>query len=232
MSRAQLRVDVPPDVDVEDRVVGPLTFRHLGYLACAGGGAAAALLHPGPVSIAVGTLLVLVGLVGACWRPQGRPLDGWLAPAWAYRKRTRGSPRDDSVPELTGDEEQPVDPKPASGPLDRLRVQCRRLRPYRPNALNVTCPQLPCRRRLLAAGSALAVAAVVATVATSREPHQAPPPNPAKSVPSPVAPPLPPPTTTPPTTTPPTSEQPPAVPPTGEEIDDAVDALFDWLTGT
>lgn len=81
-------VVVPGDLDVEDRLVGPVTFRMAAWLAAAAGGVALVATSRGaPALVALGLLLVVVGVGGACWRPGGRPVGAWVVPLLAYRKR-------------------------------------------------------------------------------------------------------------------------------------------------
>ena len=84
-------VPVPPDVDVEDRLVGRLTFRHLGYLLAAGGGAAIAISSSPLVLRIIGALLSGVAATGAIWRPGGRPIDAWVLPLLRYVRRQRAA---------------------------------------------------------------------------------------------------------------------------------------------
>jgi len=83
-------VVVPGDLDVEDRLAGPVTFRMAAWLAAAAAGVALVVASRGAVAVAgLGVLLVAVGLAGAWWRPGGRPVAAWAAPLLAYRKRSR-----------------------------------------------------------------------------------------------------------------------------------------------
>ena len=85
-------VHVPADIEVEDRLVGPVTARMSGWLAVASAGAVLATVRwPEPVAVAAGALLATVGALGALWRPGGRPVTGWLAPLLAYRGRRRST---------------------------------------------------------------------------------------------------------------------------------------------
>jgi hypothetical protein len=78
-------VIVPGDVDVPDRLLGSLTFGAAGWLAVGVAGAAlGAARWPAPLPVALGVLLVVLGSVGAFWRPGGRPLGAWILPAVAY----------------------------------------------------------------------------------------------------------------------------------------------------
>jgi hypothetical protein len=82
-------VVVPGDLDIEDRLAGPVTFRMAAWLAAAAAGVALVVASRGAVAVAgLGVLLVAVGLVGAWWRPGGRPVAAWAAPLLAYRKRS------------------------------------------------------------------------------------------------------------------------------------------------
>lgn len=94
-------VVVPGDLDVEDRLVGPVTFRMAAWLAAAAAGVALIAAGHGAVpTTALGVLLVVVGVTGACWQPGGRPAAAWLAPMVAYRRRQRGrvTPEEDVAP--------------------------------------------------------------------------------------------------------------------------------------
>jgi hypothetical protein len=86
-------VSVPADLELDERLVGPITFRMAAWLAVAGTGVVLAALGPGPAAAAVGVLFVLAGLAGAFWAPAGRPALAWLRPLVAYRRRTGGSRR-------------------------------------------------------------------------------------------------------------------------------------------
>ena len=104
MSRDPVVVVVPGDLDVEDRIAGPVTFRMAAWLAAAAAGVALVVASRGAVAVVgLGVLLVAVGLAGAWWRPGGRPVAAWVAPLLAYRKRrpyvTAAEVEDDSEPE-------------------------------------------------------------------------------------------------------------------------------------
>lgn len=231
MSGSDLRVEVPPDVDVEDRVIGPLTFRHVGYLALAGAGAAVAVLHATLAAIVFGAMLVIVGTAGAAWRPQGRPLDTWLGPARAYRERTRSAAR------LTAAVPAPAPPtKPTARKrrVRRLRTAVTRLTPRLPAWVRNRQRSRPGRRAVVAAVAVMASAGAAATyIAAARSAtvprHDIQPVDVAQR-------------TSPPSTPRPTEATPrwsprlaPTLQPprdlTDQEIHDAVDALFDSLTG-
>lgn len=81
---------VPADLEVEDRIVGPITFRLAGWLATAAAGIAlSALCWPKiPVTV-LGALVALAGLAGGFARPGQRPLAWWTRPVAAYLHRAR-----------------------------------------------------------------------------------------------------------------------------------------------
>lgn len=247
MSGTELRVEVPPDVDVEDRVIGPLTFRHVGYLALAGGGAAVAVLHATIPAIVFGAVLVVVGTSGAAWRPQGRPLDTWLLPARAYRERTRqcitaiaelvpSAPTDTAVLPSTPTKQPLVEPVVAATAEPPRVPRARRARLPRP-ALSLPRPRLPRvpPARIVVATLLVAVAAAGAIVALPRTPVWPRRETPPFGV-QPAAPPASP-------RSPSSGGAPPAAPHvhpihpeqpaelSDQEVSDAVDTFFDWLTG-
>ena len=90
-------VPVPADLELEERLVGPVTFRMASWLA--GSAAGAVLLGVGGRSagrLVVGGPLLLLGLVGAFWRPGGRAAPSWLRPMTDYlhrRRAGRAAPR-------------------------------------------------------------------------------------------------------------------------------------------
>lgn len=102
MSRDPVVV-VPGDLDVEDRIAGPVTFRMAAWLAAAAAGVALlAAAHGAAAPTALGVVVVVVGITGAWWRPGGRPVAAWVAPLLAYRKRRRShgtAVDDDPMPE-------------------------------------------------------------------------------------------------------------------------------------
>lgn len=81
---------VPADLEVEDRIVGPVTFRLAGWLAAGAAGIAlATLCWPNiPVTV-LGGLVALAGLAGGFARPGRRPLAWWTRPVIAYLRRAR-----------------------------------------------------------------------------------------------------------------------------------------------
>jgi hypothetical protein len=115
MSRDPVVV-VPGDLDVEDRIAGPVTFRMAAWLAASAAGVALVAASRGAVATtALGVLLVVVGITGAWWRPGGRPVAAWLGPLLAYRKRrqsygTTAEVADAPAPEPT------VEPEPTAEP--------------------------------------------------------------------------------------------------------------------
>ena len=245
MSGTELRVEVPPDVDVEDRVIGPLTFRHVGYLALAGGGAAVAVLHGTVPAVLFGAVLVVIGTAGAAWRPQGRPLDTWLLPARAYRERTRRgitavaeilpAPTDSLVPPAPV--EQPlIEPPVASTPELLRETRTRRVRLRRP-ALSLPRqrrPRMP-PAHIVVATLLVAVAAAGALMVLPRAqgwPGRETPPVAVQRTAPPASPRSPSGGGAPPA--PPHAHpiQPgPAPELSDQEVSDAVDAFFDWITG-
>ncbi|MDT4922629.1 MAG: hypothetical protein QOG01_342 [Pseudonocardiales bacterium] len=125
MSRDPVVV-VPGDLDVEDRIAGPVTFRMAAWLAASAAGVALVVASRGAVAVAgLGVLLVAVGLAGAWWRPGGRPVAAWIAPLLAYRKRSRSyvtaaEVEDESAPEQVV-AEPAVSPEPRA-PRDVRRT--------------------------------------------------------------------------------------------------------------
>lgn len=79
-------VAVPAQVELDDRLVGPVTFRMAGWLAVAVLGVAL-VAGAGLSAAPAGGLLVAAGVAGAVCRPGDRPLTAWIAPLWAYRRR-------------------------------------------------------------------------------------------------------------------------------------------------
>lgn len=138
-------VVVPGDLDVEDRLVGPVTFRMAGWLAAAAAGVALVATGRGAVApTALGIVLAVVGLGGAWWRPGGRPAGAWLAPLLAYRRRRRHVPPTDMQASVSP--EQPSCPEPPTVPDVEVA------RPVDPRR----------RQRMLVLPLAVAVIAVVA----------------------------------------------------------------------
>jgi hypothetical protein len=108
MSRDPVVV-VPADLDVEDRIAGPVTFRMAAWLAAAAGGVALVATARGAVHLTVlGVVVIAVGLTGAWWRPGGRPVAAWIGPLLAYRKRRRGAVTVAPVEDATLPEPEPV----------------------------------------------------------------------------------------------------------------------------
>jgi hypothetical protein len=121
-------VVVPGDLDVEDRLVGPVTFRMTAWLAAAAGGVALVATSRGaPALVALGLLLVVVGVGGACWRPGGRPVGAWVVPLLAYRKRRAAGrvaaapPEEVAAPSAVTEDAQMSPPRLVNGAL-LLRV--------------------------------------------------------------------------------------------------------------
>jgi hypothetical protein len=129
-------VVVPADLDVEDRIVGPVTFRMAGWLAAAVVGVALVVAARGDIALTiVGVVLAAVGVAGAWLRPGGRPLGAWVVPLLAFRRRRRASdPPVDESPVETAQAEPPVDAESTNAvPL----VEVRPTRPARAAAVVV-----------------------------------------------------------------------------------------------
>jgi hypothetical protein len=73
--------EVPTHLNVEDTLLGKLTPSQLARLAGCLALAYAAwdqlALLPDPLRAGLAGALVLVGVLGACWRPEGCSLDAW-----------------------------------------------------------------------------------------------------------------------------------------------------------
>ena len=118
MSRDPIVV-VPGDLDVEDRIAGPVTFRMAAWLAAAVAGAALIAAGRGAIAPTVlGVALLAVGIAGAWWRPGGRPVAAWVAPLLAYRKR-----RSSYVPAAAVEDPapEPVVVEPEPEPMTKAR---------------------------------------------------------------------------------------------------------------
>lgn len=115
-------VVVPGDLDVEDRLAGPVTFRMAAWLTAAAAGVALVAAGHGAIpTTALGVLLVAVGVTGACWRPGGRPAAAWLAPMVAYRRRQRRRVKPDE--DVAPAEPVVVVPDEVARPTRRARTQ-------------------------------------------------------------------------------------------------------------
>lgn len=108
-------VVVPADLDVEDRIVGPVTFRMAAWLAAAVVGVALVVAARGDIALTtVGVVVAAVGVAGAWLRPGGRPLGAWIVPLLAFRRRRRaGEQPVDESPVETAQTEPPVDAESA-----------------------------------------------------------------------------------------------------------------------
>ena len=136
-------VVVSGDLDVEDRIAGPLTFRMAAWLAAAAGGVALVAASRGDVArVMLGTLLVVTGAAGAWARPGGRPLGAWVVPLLAYRRRRRAYAA-------------PVDDEPQARPVEAAEDAVE----------DVTVRRRPRRRSVVAVFLAVAVAVAAAGVA-------------------------------------------------------------------
>jgi hypothetical protein len=90
-------VAVPAELELDERLVGPVTFRMAAWLALGAAGAVLVALGPGRVMpVLLGLPMILLGAAGAFWRPGGRPALSWVGPLWSYRRRIRsGGQQDD-----------------------------------------------------------------------------------------------------------------------------------------
>lgn len=87
-------VVVPADLDVEDRIVGPVTFRLAGWLAASAAGAAlAALSWPAIAPTVLGGLVAVAGLAGGFVRLGVRPIGWWARPVATYLRRAHRARR-------------------------------------------------------------------------------------------------------------------------------------------
>lgn len=104
-------VVVPADLDVEDRIVGPVTFRMAAWLAAAVVGVALVVAARGDIALTtIGVVMAAVGVAGAWLRPGGRPLGAWIVPLLAFRRRLRASdPAVDESPVESAQPEPPMD---------------------------------------------------------------------------------------------------------------------------
>lgn len=81
-------VVVPADLDIEDRLAGPVTYRMAAWLAVGAAGIALAVFgRSAPVEV-TGVVVAVAGAAGGTWRPGGRPVAAWLRPLASYRRRT------------------------------------------------------------------------------------------------------------------------------------------------
>lgn len=126
---------VPAELEFEDRLAGPVTFRMAGWLAGAAAGVGLLVLARDQLWTALpGVLLVIGGLAGAVWRPAGRPAPAWLGPLWAYRQRRRAAPTDETQAASAGRgmadragaaafDPMPERPPTAPAPMDALSAE-------------------------------------------------------------------------------------------------------------
>jgi hypothetical protein len=157
-------VHVPADLEIEDRLAGPVTFRMAGWLAAAAAGVTL-LAEAGDRrwAAAPGLLLIAAGLAGALWRPGGRPAPAWIAPAWSYRRRQQAS-RDDGGEAEDADAMCGAPAVPAGAPAASVDVE-----PESGSTLRRSWPFAKgSRARSIRRGltAALALAAVVAVTVT------------------------------------------------------------------
>jgi len=116
--RGEPVVFVPGDIDVPDRLAGPVTLPMAGWLALAGAGAALAVLRwPAPLPVVAGGSLLALGVAAAFCRPDGRSLLTWLRLALGYRRRRSAAGETVEAAQLAepGDSPPPGDaPAPAA----------------------------------------------------------------------------------------------------------------------
>lgn len=151
-------VVVPADLDVEDRIVGPVTFRMAGWLAAAVVGVALVVAARGDIALTtVGVVVAAVGVAGAWLRPGGRPLGAWIVPLISYRRRRASDPPvDESQVEMV-QAEPPVDAESTNAvPLIEVR------------------PRRPARAAGVVVVGVLGVAVVVGVVALGLSPRPTP----------------------------------------------------------
>ena len=114
-------VAVPADLELEEPLAGPVTFRMAGWLAASAAGVALLALSRDHVWVAVpGVVLLVGGLVGAMWRPGDRPVGAWLWPLWSYRRRQRAARR--TLRTNTMSAEPDVLAAPATGDSDAPKM--------------------------------------------------------------------------------------------------------------
>lgn len=154
-------VVVPGDLDVEDRLAGPVTFRMAGWLAASAGGIAIIATSDGtPWRVVLGLAVAGVGVAGAWWRPGGRPAAAWIAPLLAYRNRRNGTPK------AAAEDGPPATPEPSIGGAGCSRV-----------------PRMSRRRAAVAAATVTVLAsAIVAGSAFLSDRREDPPPPVAEPV--------------------------------------------------
>lgn len=120
-------VIVPADLDIEDRLVGPVTFRAAAWLAVAAAGIAILAFARNRVLLDVfGSVLLLAGGIGGLWRPGGRPAAAWLWSLAGYQRRrpARLDPQVGSATDAAADAESVAD---LTGAASRHHVQRPRL---------------------------------------------------------------------------------------------------------
>ncbi len=178
--RGEPVVFVPGDIDVPDRLAGPVTLPMAGWLALAGAGAALAVLRwPAPLPVVAGGSLLALGVAAAFCRPDGRSLLTWLRLALGYRRRRSAAPEAVTATPVTA---KPVTPKAVAA--ERVAAETGKA----PVAVR-TRGRVPLAGRALALTVAVALAASLAVGARllAGQPSRLAPPSPAAPF-APVAP--------------------------------------------
>jgi len=199
--RGEPVVFVPGDIDVPDRLAGPVTLPMAGWLALAGAGAALAVLRwPAPLPVVAGGSLLALGVAAAFCRPDGRSLLTWLRLTLGYRRRRSAAGETVEAGQLAepGDSPPPGDaPVPAASeavtakPVTPKAVAAERVATETgkaPVAVR-TRVRAPLAGRALALTVAVALAASLAVGARllAGQPSRSAPPSPAAPF-APVAP--------------------------------------------
>lgn len=87
-------VAIPAELELEERLIGQVTFRMAAWLAVATSGAVVFALSPSRVlSVVLGVPMFCLGTMGAFWRPGRRSAPAWILPLWSYRRRATASRR-------------------------------------------------------------------------------------------------------------------------------------------
>jgi hypothetical protein len=197
-----LRVPVPAETGVEDRLVGSLTFRHAAYLAAGAAGVSVMVLgDPSVVRVVVGALLALLGFAGAACRPYGEPLDRLVPASVAYALRRR---RDRRAAPSSSDEPDVPEPQPEVPDMPEV-CQAEASQAGEP-APRPNRTRHPLVMRRVAAGLAVLAVLGVAVARLAERPAPPPPERQVVIVPVPVP-----------------------APDPWEEVDDALDTWFDGV---
>jgi hypothetical protein len=121
-------VPVPADLELDERLVGAITFRMAAWLAVAATGIALAVAGRGIPGALAGVVLTAVGLAGALWVPGGRSAPSWVRPLWGYWRRSRGAPPTAKARLVEPSDEgpPPAETTPLKQPDERLASWSRR----------------------------------------------------------------------------------------------------------